>query len=202
LKQATPNTAQKATTAVGLLNPALAIPTLINIAVNPAMRPVVGAGVQMLNPAKHTLEIWKPVQDALAAGETALRTRSAAKALKELAVGKASFVKASEQLTAFQNGTELAGRKAQLLIGATAVLTALTALLVFSASGAAAGAGAGATAGAGASTQVQVRVAAEGFKDGVTQIVLAESPEAFDAGVRLCTEDAPRAALQMVMRRP
>jgi hypothetical protein len=105
LKQATPSTIQKVTAASSLLNPALVIPGLINIAVNPALRPVVGAGVQMLNPAKHTLAIWKPVQEALAAGEAALKTGSAVKALAQLAVGKSSFEKASNQLKAFREGT-------------------------------------------------------------------------------------------------
>lgn len=200
LKEATPSTAQKVTTAVGLLNPALAVPTLVDLAVNPAMRPMVGAGVQMLNPAKHKLDIWKPAQDALVAGEAALQARNAARALKELAVGKASYVKASEQLTAFRNGTELAGRRAQVLIGVTATLAALAAVAAYSATGVAATAGAGATTGAGAGTQVQVRVAADAFREGVTRIATAETVEAFDLGVQQCTEAAPRELMRAVGR--
>jgi hypothetical protein len=199
LKEATASTAQKVTTALGLLTPGLAIPTLVNIAVNPAMRPVVGAGVQMLNPAKHSLEIWKPTQAALAAGEAALQARNVSKALAQLAVGQASFAKASEQLTAFRDGTELAARRAELLIKVTAAVAALAAVVAYT--GAAATAGAGATTAAAGSAQPQVRVAAELFKDGMTRIVLAESPEAFDAGVELCVEDAPKAALRAVMPR-
>jgi hypothetical protein len=169
------------------------------------MRPVVGPGVQMLNPARHKLDIWKPAQDALAAGEAAVQTRNAARALKELAVGRASYVKASEQLTAFRNGTELAGRRAQVLIGVTATLAALAAVAAYSATGvaatgAAATAGAGATTGAGAGTQVRVRVAADAFREGVTRIATADTVEMFDLGVQQCTEAAPRELMRVVGR--
>jgi hypothetical protein len=45
-----------------------------------------------------------------------------------------------------------------------------------------------------------VRVAGDLFKEGMTRIVLAESPEMFDAGVQLCAEDAPKAVMKAVVR--
>jgi hypothetical protein len=202
LKQATPSAVQTATAVAGVLNPALLIPGVVNVLVNPALRPVVGAGVQMLNPAKHTLEIWKPVQEALAAGEAALQARNAVKALAQLAVGQAAFVKAVEQLKAFRNGTELAARRAQVVIGVTAAVAIVAAVVVFSATGAAAAGGVVAGDVAAGSTQPQVRVAAQFFRVGMEEIALANSPEAFDAGAQKCMEDAPRALMKMVLPPP
>lgn len=200
LKQATPSTGQKIMAGAPLLFPPLAIPALVNIAVNPALRPVVGAGVQMLNPAKHTLEIWKQTQQALMAGAVALQARNAASALAQLAIGQASFVKATEQLKAFQSGTELAARRAQVLIGVTAAVVILAAVVAFSATGAAAGAGVSSAASGGAATQPQVRLGAEWFMEGVKQVATSTTPEAFDAGVELITEEAPKAMMRMVAK--
>jgi len=201
LNQAAPSTLQKATTIVGLANPLTALPTLVNIAVNPAMRPVVGAAVQTLNPAKHTMAIWKPTQDALSAADAALQARKPSMALAHLAVGLASFVKADEQLTAFREGTELAGRRAQVIIGVTAAAVALTAVAVFSFQAVAVGGVATTSAGTSATAvSPQVRVAAEAFKEGMVRVATAESPAAFDAGVQMVTEEVPGKLMQMVVR--
>jgi hypothetical protein len=196
LNQATPSAMQTATTVIGLSNPVTALPTLVNIAVNPAMRPVVGAAVQQLNPAKHTMAIWKPTQDALRAADAALQTRNPSMALAQLGIGLATFVKASQQLTAFREGTELAGRKAQVVIGVTAAVVALTAVAVFSFSAVAGTTTVGATATAGSP---QIRIAAEAFKEGMIRIATAESSAAFDAGVEMVTEEAPGKLMQMVV---
>lgn len=202
LNQATTSAAQKAATIIGLSNPATALPTLVNIAVNPAMRPVVGAAVQMLNPAKHTMEIWKQAQNALAAGDAALLAGNPSKAMVQLAVGLASFTKADQQLTAFREGTQLAGRRAQVIIGVTAAAVAVTAVAVFSIEAVAAG-GVAATATGGTATAAspQVGAAAELLKEGMMRVATAESPAAFDAGVEMITEEVPQKLAHAVFRR-
>ncbi len=201
LNQAKPSTLQTATTILGLANPVTALPTLVNIAINPAMRPVVGAAVQTLNPAKHTMAIWKATQDALSAADAALQARNPSGALTQLAVGLASFVKADQQLTAFREGTELAGRRAQVIIGVTAAAVALTAVAVFSFQAVAVGGVATTSAGTSATAlSPQVRIAAEAFKEGMIRVATAESPAAFDAGVEMIIEEAPGKLMQMVVR--
>ena len=51
LKGSTPSTLQKVTAVAGLLTPGMQIPTLVDLALNPAKSSVVGAAVQALNPA-------------------------------------------------------------------------------------------------------------------------------------------------------
>jgi hypothetical protein len=198
LKEATPSTVQKVATVVGLSNPATLVPTLVNIAVNPAMRPVVGAAVQTLNPAKHTLEIWKQAQDALTAAEAAWQARNFVRALTQFAIAEASFARASEQLEAFQKGTELAARRAEVIVKVSAALAVLAAVVVYSAPAVAAG-GAQATAVAEAAPEVRVRVA-QFLRVSMEGLATAESTPTIQVGVEAIQENVPKMAMQLVMR--
>lgn len=198
LEGATASTLQKATTIAGLLTPGLQIPTIINLSTNPAVRPVVGAAVQTLNPAKHGLEIWKQAQDALTATESALRAGNFTKALAQFIIGQASFVRASEQLEAFQKGTALAARRAEITIKVTAALAALAAVAAYSAPVLATGATTTAAAGAAAPAQVQVRVA-QFLRVSMEALATAESAPLAEVAVEAIQEESPRMAARLVL---
>jgi hypothetical protein len=195
LKQATPSTAQKVTAVAGLMNPLTATATIVNIFVNPDMRPLVGAAVQMLNPVKHTLEIWTPVEASLKAAKAAWATCNVAQAFAHCAIGLAQYTRATGQLTAWREGTELAGKRAQLVIGVTAAVAILTAVAVYAAQALAV---AGPATAAGAQTQAGARIVAA-LGEAMVSIATSPAEPVVAQSVEVILEEAPRQVLQLVL---
>ncbi len=169
-----------------MLNPFTAAVALVD----PANRNVIGAAVNVLNPAKMPpLSAWKRAEDFVVAGRTACAMRDTATAVTAATIGRAHFIKANEQFTAWRDGIEVAGRKAELVIGAAAVLAAAAAVAVFAIEAAAVTAASGASATA--ATQTGPRIAST-IADSIVRIATADSLAQEQAAERIITEEVPK----------
>lgn len=153
-------------------------------------------GVNLLNPKERPeLSIWdkREIVERLAA-QASVRA-DATGAVSMLGALDAHSKKATAALTAWQDGIPLAGRKAQLLIGAAAVATSIVAVSVQVAHAALIDAAATATAAAGptevSTLSTQVRI-------GIEEIVNASSiadEQLAEEAIENATRQAYRALL-------
>lgn len=179
LRGSSPNPLQTAAFVGSMLNPLTAAGALVN----PANRPVIGAAVNKLNPVNRPeLSIWKKAEDnARAAGE-ALARRDPVDAATAIAIGQGHFLNASARFQAWRDGIPLAGRRAELAIGAAAIAASILAIGFFAVEAtAAAGATGAAGAAAAGNTSAGVRVAT-GIERGVRIVVTAETLAEEQAG--------------------
>ena len=179
LRQSSPNPLQTAAFVASMLNPV----TAAGAFVNPANRPVLGAAVGMFSPvSRPELSIWKKAEDNARAANVALAGGDPVGAAAAIAIGQGHFLNANAQFQAWRDKIPLAGRRAELAIGAVAIAASIVAIGIFAIEAtAAAGATRAAGAAAAGNTSTGVRVATE-IERGVRIVVSAETLAEEQAG--------------------
>ena len=184
IQQSSPGALEVAGFYAQMLNPVTAAIALVS----PQSQRVIGGGVNLLNPAERPgLEIWDKAEmfgrltlQALARGDTA----GAAVAVTDM---QAHFIKAQARLTAWRDGIPLAGRRAQLLIGAVAFVTVVALIGIEIAGAAATTTAAGTTAATGtaeaASAANKVRIGVEAIVNATDIAGEAVGEEMVEEGV-------------------
>jgi DNA-binding ferritin-like protein (Dps family) len=180
IQGSSPGALQTAGVALSFLNPVTAAIALVN----PANRAVAGGFVNLFNPVtRPDLSIWAKAEAQAIAAIQALRRRDLVGAATALALSETHFKKADIAFTSWRDKIDLAGRRAQLAIGAAAIAASMVALGVFVVEGAgAAGVGASAATAGSATASTQVRVATEGISHGIRVAIGAETLAEEQAG--------------------
>lgn len=183
LQGSTTNVVQGAAMAASMLNPIAAAAAFIN----PANRSTIGAAVNLLNPAKRPeLSVWNKAEQFAQIADQALGRRDMASAASALGKCEGHFRNASAQLEAWRDGIPLAGRRAELSIGAAAMAAVVVAVAVYAIEVVAVGtASAAATTAAGGEASTGVRIAVEGVEKGIRVITTAETLAEEQAGEEL-----------------
>jgi hypothetical protein len=130
IRDSSPSTLQTAGFVASLINPI----TLAGALVNPANRSVIGGAVNALNPkTRPGLEIWAKGEECLRIAAQALARSDLPGVIGALAKGEGYYRSADAEFTAWRDGIELAGRRAELVIGVSAAVAAIVAFGAFAA---------------------------------------------------------------------
>jgi hypothetical protein len=149
-----------------------------------ALVSTVGAVVNKLNPINRpSLDIWAKAEAKSAAAAKAIAVRDLSTTIAALVECEGHFVRADALFSAWRDGIEVAGRRAQLAVVGSAVVAAVAAFVVLQAPATAA---VGASTAAGATTnpaaqQTMSRIAAS-FDAGFKRIALATTLAEEQAG--------------------
>jgi hypothetical protein len=194
IRGSSPSPLQTAGVVASAINPI----TLGAALVSPANRAVIGGAVNALNPKPRPgLDIWEKAEASARLANQALTRRDLPQLLEALSKGEGHFRQADAQFTAWRDGIELAGRRAELAIGVAAAVATIIAIGVFALEATATTAAAGTAAAT--QTPTGVRVASQ-ITEGVQRIVTASTVAEEQAGEALVKDGV--AQLRMALPTP
>jgi hypothetical protein len=194
IRGSSPTPLQVAGVVASTINPV----TFAAALVSPANRAVIGGAVNALNPkTRPGLDIWEKADASVRLANQALTRRDLPQLLGALSRGDGHFRRADAQFTAWRDGIELAGRRAELAIGVAAAVATILAIGVFALEATATTAAAGTVAGT--QTPTGVRIASQ-ITEGVRVVVSASTLAEEQAGEAMIEQGV--AQLRMTLPRP
>jgi hypothetical protein len=190
IRESSPGALQIAGFVASVINPVALAAALVS----PANRSVIGGAVNALNPkTRPGLEIWAKGEECLRVATQALARSDLAGAIGALAKGEAYYRRADAEFTAWRDGIELAGRRAELVVGVSAAVAILIAFAAFAAGATAATAATGAEA---AKTRVGAEIATE-FTRGARTILQASTLEGEQLGEAIIDDAKERLVMSL-----
>lgn len=194
VRGSSPNPLQTAGFLGSMLNPITAGAAFVN----PANRSVIGAGVNLLNPKQRPeLSVWNKAEANARAARQALSQGDPIRAATSIALAKIYCEKARVLVKTWRDGIDLAGRRAELLIGAAAAVAMIAAGGYYLVGAAGGGATVGATVGAATeggiagTTETGPRIF-QMVRIGTQEIMTAETLEGEQIGEGTFNKEIPR----------